>query len=47
MIFVTMKEKGRSKYVRVDLLKCEEFESGDRIIILQKRGRKWAFKARK
>lgn len=47
MIFVTMKEKGRSKYGSVDLLKCEKIESGDRIIILQKRGRKWAFKARK
>ena len=47
MIFVTMKVKGRSKYGSVDLLKCENIESGDRIIILQKRGRKWAFKARK
>ena len=47
MIFVTMKVKGRSKYGSVDLLKCEKIESGDRIIILQKRGRKWAFKARK
>ena len=34
-------------YGTVDILKCEDFEKDDKIIILQMRGRKWAFKAGK
>ena len=34
-------------YGTVDILKCEDFEKDDKIIILQMRGRKWASKAGK
>ena len=47
MVFVTGRVKGKSRYGTVDILKCEVFEKDDKIIILQMRGRKWAFKARK
>ena len=45
MIFVTRRVNGKTKYRTVDILKCEDFEKNDKIIILQMRGRKWAFKA--
>lgn len=47
MIFVTRKIKGKMKYASMDMVQCEKFEPGDRIILLQMRGRKWAFRARK
>ena len=47
MIFVTRRVNGKTKYGNVDILKCETFEMNEKIIILQMRGRKWAFKARK
>lgn len=47
MIFVTRRVNGKTKYGTVDILKCEDFEKDDKIIILQMRGRKWAFKAGK
>ena len=47
MIFVTRKINGKMKYASMDMIKCEKFEQGDRIILLQIRGRKWAFSARK
>ena len=47
MIFVTRRVNGKTKYGNVDILKCETFEMNEMIIILQMRGRKWAFKAGK
>ncbi len=47
MIFVTRRVNGKTKYGTVYILKCEDFEKDDKIIILQMRGRKWAFKAGK